>query len=189
MTPQFKMDAAIALGDIEGLRKLLSEKGTHDLDWMMHQAAKCGNKEMVEMLLNLGAKIPEGGGQALKWAIESGCKETVTLLLDQGAGEDPKWQGSIIGACQEGQTEITALLIARGADPKTTFNAPLRWAAKNRRDGTLEMLLTLYEPRELKAMLKEKNIWPSYPKETIKKELEKRMARRLQKPCQSQLEI
>ncbi|MGB7065806.1 MAG: ankyrin repeat domain-containing protein, partial [Syntrophobacteria bacterium] len=103
-------------------------------------AAKDGQLEIVEMLLDKGADI-EGrdakfGGTPLIWAAIRGQTETVKLLLGKGADingvEEKNGMSATILAAIKGNNKIIGILLESGADVNggdKDGRTPLMWAA------------------------------------------------------------
>jgi hypothetical protein len=94
---------------------------TAALDSQLRDAVLVGNKQLVETLIDGGAKInapDENGRVVLTWAIFHGNYEICKLLIDKGAhvnAQDNDGDTALIKAAFEGRKEICKLLIAHGA--------------------------------------------------------------------------
>jgi hypothetical protein len=120
------------------------------LDQLLIEAAKEGDKNLIEFLLKAGATVNEQneyGATPLWKAVTSGNKEIVELLLDAGADVNKAGEGGLTmlqHAANEGYKDIGKLLLEAGADVNQADNygrTPLRWAASNGHKDTVELLL------------------------------------------------
>jgi ankyrin repeat protein len=115
------------------------------------KAAKTGNKNSAEFLLNAGAHVNTAdeilGTTSLDWAASKGHKEIVELLLNAGADakqEDITGATALHGATANGHDNIVELLLKAGADVNKADNegkTPLHYAATRGHKGTAKLLL------------------------------------------------
>jgi ankyrin repeat protein len=90
---------------------------------LMH-AAMNGNVEIVQLLLDYGAKVnatDSAGSTALHWAAERGQPDTArTLIAARAAVDADNKQGAtpLMKAAATGSAPTVDLLLAAGADPK-----------------------------------------------------------------------
>lgn len=120
MTPR----VAAAVGDLAGLRSLLSKENTTPenrqatLNNIFRLAAESGHAHIVEFLLAEGAEINSGTTTALHYAVEKGHRAVVELLLARGAdvnARDGAGQTPIDIALSRYRKEIVELLRSKGA--------------------------------------------------------------------------
>ncbi|MFZ5988966.1 MAG: ankyrin repeat domain-containing protein [Bacillota bacterium] len=86
-------------------------------------AARQGNREIVKMLIDKGAKVyvsDNSPGSPLYHAVMYGRRDVVKLLLDNGADPNLNEIPIILGIPQyeDNLAEIARLLVLKGADPK-----------------------------------------------------------------------
>ena len=87
----------------------------------LHVASMIGHHEVVELLLQKGAKVDErkhGGDTSLHMACMRGHKMVIERLLSYGA--DMQLTLALLVACEKGRMDIVELLLARGADVRVT---------------------------------------------------------------------
>ena len=118
-------------GDAEGVSRLL-KKGVNQ--WINSKginvvgmtplliAAKKGHKDVIQVLLNRGARPKEAnrrGENALHHAVKSGNKDVVKLFLDLGVipKADKTGRTPLHWPARMGQTDLVQLLLDAGADP------------------------------------------------------------------------
>jgi ankyrin repeat protein len=114
-------------------------------------AAEKGRLEIVQLLLNKGAKVDLRDGKyratPLIWASLGGHEAIAELLLARGA--DPKIkeqkQGvdALIAASARGRTKLVKLLLDHGANPKTVDKegkTAVMWAAKAGDSAAVKLL-------------------------------------------------
>lgn len=160
--------AAVAVDDIEGVKRLLSEgadinaKDNVKYKYMtpLHVACQRGNKEIAQLLIenkaDIEARDDRWGDTALHFAAVSGHKEIVKLLIEKGGdieamngdGGSPlsliSGYGSIYTRDPRGQHEIIQLLIDKGANIETRSYwdcTPLYVAILQNRPAVAELLL------------------------------------------------
>ncbi len=115
-------------------------------------AAKAGQREMVNLLLDEGAEIDgrdkKFGGTALVWAAIRGRTETVKLLLERGATSNAKEKmngmSALHTAAVRGHTDTVKVLLDKGVDVNTRDKAgrtALMWAANRGQTDTVRLLL------------------------------------------------
>jgi len=121
MTPQ----VAATVGDLSGLRSLLSKENTTPasrkatLNNIFRLAAESGHAHIVEFLLTEGADINSGTTTALHYAVQNGHRAVVELLLAKGAdvnARDGANQTPVDLAAKRMRTHIMELLVEKGAD-------------------------------------------------------------------------
>lgn len=133
-------------------------------------ASRRGDREMVKLLLDLGASPNAEGGAALL----SACKgvgvpfgedgtappdmEMIKLLLDRGADPDSKGGEPLLSAIRRGDRELVLLLLDRGADPSRMerelchrgIGAPLHVAVEfGRREIAEDLIAAGADPRQV----------------------------------------
>ena len=118
--------AASFPGNVETVKLLLS-RGAKITDkdpfgeTCLTSAAKRGDAEMAQALIDAGADLFAGTRPPLVWAVEEGNVETLRCLLEHGAGKVKEIAGAALGsAAARGPIEAVQLLLDSGADP----NAP-----------------------------------------------------------------
>jgi ankyrin repeat protein len=126
-------------------------------------AARQGDKEMVELLLNRGADVgatvtqsrfdprlfgeQPGGNTALHYAAEHGYKSVAEVLLAHGANVDAQSiarRTPLHLAAQKGFKAVAELLLAHGANPNLKDyhgNTPLHLAVQADNEAMVELLL------------------------------------------------
>jgi ankyrin repeat protein len=112
-------------------------------------AARKGHKDVVELLLAMGADIHarENGDTALLQAAYNGHKDIVALLLDRGAdicARDNNRDTALTLAALSGYKDVVQLLLDRGADIHTRNDdgdTALTLAAFLNRTDAVELLL------------------------------------------------
>lgn len=91
-------------------------------DTVLTSAAKRGDAELVEVLIEAGADLHQassgfGDRTPLAWAAEEGNVETIACLLKHGAAKDPKSLNSaLFNATVRGPKEAVQLLLEHGAN-------------------------------------------------------------------------
>lgn len=132
--------AAVALGDEERVRHLVAQTPAlpnRDIDWrrggLLSLAVRHGQREMVRLLLDLGADVDErtvleeleepteSSGQPLWLAAATGRRDIAELLLDRGANPNANPYASgwpIDHAYRRDDAAMKELLLARGAKPQ-----------------------------------------------------------------------
>ncbi len=141
----------------------LEEKRAQPYGWIgsgihpLYEAAKNGNKTMVQLLLEYGAVMHTKRYDALSGAVQFNHKEVVKLLLDHKAnvGNRPTQIGSektgvFVGvtplrlSAMKGHTDIVKLLLENGANVDSrgqTGRTALHWAALKGHRDTVKLLL------------------------------------------------
>lgn len=133
---------------------------------VLQWAAKCGHKQMVQLLIDWGADVnAEKGwyGTALQAASEGGHDQTVQLLLNRGAKINAD---ALRVASQEGHEQVVQILLDRGADVNgvacgiwTALGAASQWG----HDQIVKMLLDrgadLSRPEDNKLALYTASEW------------------------------
>ena len=123
---------------------------TNTLNADLRNAAKEGNTEEVELLLDRGANIEaknRWGQTPLLIAADWGKTETVERLLNRGANieaQDNDGWTPLMYAARSGNTETVALLIERGANIEAQDNdgwTPLMYAARSGNTETVALLI------------------------------------------------
>ena len=119
-------DAATLKAMLAKLEKNAAEiNALHKMGYTpLSAAARTGNKELVQILLDKGAKNEAAGsrengysvnGNPLAMAAASGSLEVMRLLLDNGADlKAPQNQSLLNGAVQEGNKEMIDFLLQKG---------------------------------------------------------------------------
>ncbi|KAL2816405.1 ankyrin repeat-containing domain protein [Aspergillus cavernicola] len=107
---------------------------------LLCEAARAGNKEIVDLLLNAGISpsLESIEENPLTAAIRGGNMEIISLLLDKNvdvSGEDPSGFTPLMLAVREQNDQATALLIKRGAH--------LHWCLPNAVEKGSETLVRL----------------------------------------------
>ncbi len=121
-------------------------------DTALQLAARLGNIEIIQILLEIGANVdapPQRyGGTALQYAASRGHTEIVQLLLDAGAAVEAKRgrMTALQGAAKGGHCWIVELLLKRKAEVdarsrSTAEGTPLQLAAKGGHLRTVRLLL------------------------------------------------
>ena len=117
---------------------------------LLHLAAKCGNKNIVQMLIDNKANINQAennGVTPLYIAAHNGHKDIAKMLIDNGAdinqaknnGVTPLWI-----AAQNGHKDIVNMLIKKGANINQKYNediTPLYIATQNGHKDIMKMLI------------------------------------------------
>ncbi|XP_062581012.1 ankyrin-1-like [Saccostrea cucullata] len=116
----------------------------------LHIAAKCGNVEMVEKLLESGASVIVEdlyGYQPLHVASIHGNVKIVQLLLNKGCNIDKNSAAKLTPlhcASQKGKPDIVSLLLQRGAsiDPQNSYGqTPLMLAISEGHEEVVKLLV------------------------------------------------
>jgi ankyrin repeat protein len=146
----FQIHAAVIDGDIEKTRALMSSgHDVNDYDFgrgqrPLHLAVRTDNADMVNFLLDQGAKIEEKNGAGftpLQEAGLHGCMNGFTALLDRGAIWDPTSEKSAMArAFTPDPDAIDTLLrraelkqIAQAALPQSDLASPDECLARRSR--------------------------------------------------------
>jgi hypothetical protein len=121
---------------------------------LLHKAARYGNIEIVEFLLDHGADVNfiSSYDTSLCTAAENGHTEIVKLLLSRGAfvdGVDGSIMTPLMLAAREGCTEMTEILLKAGAEVNRLSHIQRRFPLdytgwKNQPDAALVALLRSY---------------------------------------------
>ncbi|XWW92183.1 hypothetical protein V2A60_000106 [Cordyceps javanica] len=137
--------------DITGiLFKLLRGQGTEKLSMLSFNTAQTGHREVVETLLEKGARVnAQGGfyGNALQAASPNGHREVVETLLEKGAQVNA--QGGFFGnalqaASYHGHREVVETLLEKGAQVNAQggfYGNALQAASPNGHREVVETLL------------------------------------------------
>ncbi len=127
--PELVYWTAVRSGDIDKIRRHLEtdfspntpdSKGNTPLMY----GVKLGNMEMIDMLLDYGAKISQKdpyGNTVVMWAASLGKGAILRRLIDAGADIDHQNKDGatpLIQAVKGDQTESVRILLAAGADPR-----------------------------------------------------------------------
>lgn len=147
---------AIEDGNAEEARRLIEEDasviestdgfGLTPLRW----AAFYGHKDIVELLLNRGAKInpkEKGGRTPLYWAAKQGHMEVVELLVAKGAITKAGATKLLFVAAEEGCVPLAEVAIANGGDVNASEGkdqegwTPLTEASQEGQTEIVELLL------------------------------------------------
>ncbi|MCC5626099.1 ankyrin repeat domain-containing protein [Nostoc sp. CHAB 5715] len=157
-----KLYEAVTNGDISTVQKLIASGinvyqlayGEWDESWKdfitpLEKAVQLGNKEILQVLLKVGANFPcwqqEYFYRALKIASYFGNLEMVQLLLQAG-GENQKQMATqaLVYAIEQEHTDIAKVLIKLGADInwESDFGKPLEVAT---RKGNINLVKLLIE--------------------------------------------
>jgi len=152
-------------GDLKTVKALIAEgndtnQRIHCNDSPLMAAAKGGHSQIVEALLNAGARVDFRGScsapqeSVLCMAAEAGSLEAVRMLLQQGAppnGYDFLGRTPLMCASDVGDIEVMKLLLENGADIHAVESSPntlpppidtaLMHAAKNGRSQATQLLL------------------------------------------------
>ncbi len=119
-------------------------------DTALHSAAKGGNKNRVQTLIDKNANLDiqdEHGMTALYWATAKGNIEIVQMLIDAGAKPDiiNKYGDTALhSAARKGNKEIVQMLINAQANldiPNKRGNTALHWAAIEGNKEIVQMLI------------------------------------------------
>ena len=125
---------------------------TDEVDSTLHIAAKKGAVEIVEKLLNAGAKVSlvnSYGYTALHVAITAGHTAIVEVLLNAGAnpnataGRRCEKATPLHFAAYAGNVELVDILLAAGANPSAATKngtTPMYWADRR---GHVDVVLSL----------------------------------------------
>lgn len=110
----------------------------HETVTLLHWAAINNRREIVDYLVERGARVDAIGGELqstpLQWASRQGHLEAVVALVRAGADpalRDAEGCASLHLAAQFGHTAVVAYLVARGVPPDVPDAAgmtPLMWA-------------------------------------------------------------
>jgi ankyrin repeat protein len=125
---------AAAMGQVERIRQILllepelMDLGVYEGLTPLHLAARFGQTDAVELLLELGSSNTataknDSGQLAIHCAVQSGSLSTIEALLDhdnQVEAEDKLGRTPAHYAVQAEQLEVLQVLIKYGADPKRT---------------------------------------------------------------------
>lgn len=104
-----------------GIVQLLLENGAAaNKPEYIKAAAKGGDKQIVESLLNFGADVNAG----MQDAVNANHTEVVDVMLQRGA--DAKPQGFISSAASRGNLQMVDLLLQYGADPNNGLLAAVK---------------------------------------------------------------
>lgn len=110
--------------------------------------ARQGRDDLLELLLDRGAKVSDGGISAFAQAAAARCLPCLTRLLAAGAridGPGPGGRTALIFAAGSGFDEVVEFLLGRGADPdginREDGTTPLMWAANAGRARAVRRLL------------------------------------------------
>ncbi len=136
--------------------QLLLERGARFplryLDLAMNYAATCGDVEMGERLLEIGAKLDAISGTfkttPLTSAVMSSYPDFVALMLEMGADPEVPCPEGLTALCwaakvDPGHSEVLRLLLEAGADATATSDngwTPLRWAEERGNAGHAQVL-------------------------------------------------
>jgi ankyrin repeat protein len=124
---RYNLIDAVLAKNIELVRKFLDEGGdVNEGEWsyngpLLMEAARYGHVEVVDLLLDRGAKIEatdDLNQTALMAAAEYGQSDVVRLLLDRGAEVNAGYRDgrtALSKASIEGHRELVAYLLGRGA--------------------------------------------------------------------------
>ncbi|KAL7915257.1 hypothetical protein GGI35DRAFT_488987 [Trichoderma velutinum] len=117
----------------------------------LHYASTNGNKQIVQMILDVGADVDTIGGLGtpIQVAADKGHGEIVQMLLDNGADIDSHANGSNTALCNasyNGHREIVQMLLDHGADvnilqQSITGKSALQAASTNGHKEIVQMLL------------------------------------------------
>ena len=110
-------------------------------DLALCHMAEAGRTDIVELLLDRGADVHAWHDRALRWAAKYGHTDTVKLLLDRGADIHTANDWALFAAADNGHTDTVKLLLDRGADIHANNDRALRWAAGSGHTDTVELLL------------------------------------------------
>ncbi|MCX6347907.1 MAG: ankyrin repeat domain-containing protein, partial [Candidatus Aureabacteria bacterium] len=118
--PGSQLSNAISKRDKEFLRMML-DAGTKPAAWLMYDAVRTGDLEIVQLLENHGLTVQgEKGRTPLAVAINHGNIGMVSYLLGRGADPNPGQQASVTfveEAVRGRRQDIADLLVRNGATP------------------------------------------------------------------------
>jgi len=111
--------------------------------WKAHEVklkyiGKSSDPVVIQMLLDDGARIDAGYGDALSSAVGSGSLEVTKLLLARGADYTIR---ALAQAAWHGQLEAVEVLLDAGVNPSSNFSEALENAALNHHISTVKLLL------------------------------------------------
>ena len=160
------LSSTLRNGNSAAARALLAERadandadadGTTALHWAVHH----GDAELVEMLLDAGAKVDARnryGVPPLHLAAENGDSVLTTLLLDRGADANtalPEGETALMTAARTGDTATLDALIAHGARvndaEKWKGQTALMWAAHENNAPAIKTLLAAGADRDVRS--------------------------------------
>jgi ankyrin repeat protein len=155
----------IKTGNLNELKELIKNKNVNDSieyhygysnNKLLHYATKSNNLEIVRYLLGIGANpnINNSMGYvALFYAVKNKNPTMMKLLIDSGANVDAidenEYKPIINYVAEEGNEEMLQILLDAGVilniektSAETVWNRePVFWAAQNRNDKVLKLLL------------------------------------------------
>ena len=150
------------------------EGADYDMSTPLLEAANNGHTEIVQVLLDRGAKpniSNEYGYNPLQMAACMGHKEVVRLLIGGGANPNTADEGKstpLHGAAAEGHKDVVQMLLDVGADPNVESvdgETPLSSATDNEHKDVEQLLLEKgarpnkeYYERKLLVVIREGNV-------------------------------
>lgn len=104
-------------------------------------AARVGDVEILELLLNARADVNANDGVALRHAVQHGHEKIVKLLLNSGADAGVGDGIALRWVARRGNANIVKLLLDAGADANATDGIALRQATNPSHEKIVEALL------------------------------------------------
>ncbi|MBI1215712.1 MAG: hypothetical protein GC185_07835 [Alphaproteobacteria bacterium] len=137
-------DKAAAAGRLDVLTVLIEDYGAdihHYNEELLRSAARGGHLDVVEYLLEKGAKVDAWDHRALRDACENGHLEVVKRLLKAGADINADDGEPLNEAARGNHVKLVEFLLKKGADPALDDYGVLEKAANDEAQDTLKLLL------------------------------------------------